>query len=1217
MMRKGGGKDYLACNGIEPMNEKNVNIESTEPINSIAEVDSVVDLFVKRGGYITHEEDLKIRKRITSRNHLALWINSVKNKLIYKKEIIVKHISGARAKLKKMHSSMNVSSPKTKPLVEDRQDDKVVVKRSLNIDNYSAIYKDDSTLRPYQQKAKKEIFDSWDEIDNVMFQMPTGTGKTRLFTSIIRDINDYSLKRKEPVKILIIAHRTELIDQIDESLDKYQVPHNVIAGSRERNYKYPVSVASIQTITHPNNLKDAKKLNVQFIIIDEAHHALATTYKKLWDLYPGSKKLGVTATPWRMNHQSFTDLFDKLVLSMPIKDFIKQGYLAPYKYYSLRSDSDIQSTIDDIELDKFGEYKESSMEEKMDIGSIRAQLLQSYLALAEGKKGIIYAINIVHAKHICEEYKKAGYEAVSIDSKTPAAERKYLVEKFRKGVIDIIVNVDIFSEGFDCPDIEFIQLARPTRSLVKYLQQVGRGLRPTEKKVDCIILDNVGMYSRFGLPNARRHWKQHFLGRNVEEEPVRVIGKGTGKSRYVDLSEGTEDMELIQDVYDEVEIIEKQPDSIEVTSSTIDDFFPLWGITLGKTTWKEAREMGYKVEKWEDGPARHTTVEGVAFWDHEGEKIFTSMYWVQDESDFPPAWKSKGFSWDLSYDEWLDVFKKLSYIIKVNKQPIQKKYKGRNTLSAEFEALSPDSTLLFYLDFNYGKEGCQTTSPNTLYSITVDYNESPQGILVEEPEEEEIEEEDPFDPMSLLEANNYHDDNFVFWFISTKKIYDAYIQDDKYYIISELLIDEINHCVHRKRVGKIPMESWMFWQMEREKVDNLYSINHLGANYTIFHYKVMDKDNKTKDKYFDYKGREIESPSIIEVKFKEGERGGKLSDFIDVPVSKATFRVDFLKKSKNLYISRTIKGETRGIAMLSLQSDFAKKYCSPKALYNLISASIQIYRSDEGSFNLRVEENGITYLYKYSLKGKLIKKGTIAGSDDKKETEIYEKKENTIKSFVSKEGDLEIEHVYVDGVPSADSYIETDVEHKESVETIDFSIIEKVFDKKATSYKFFWFLAILQIYNETKNETITYKSILIKMVSCAWKYVFIKNSVFPQIDQIPVYLKSVKDTLELTNTIGKGVIEGRTKRYYDALGVGETLSPLLNNVPYRFLSPWIPFTDNNDVINKSNNPDIKCPYSLHEDYIVINPIWGKFFLENYDNLTQFVNKELRMYLKLK
>ena len=198
------------------------------------------------------------------------------------------------------------------------------------INSYSDINREDKTLRPYQQKAKREIFEAWDEVDSVMFQMPTGTGKTRLFTSIINDINEYSKKRREAVKILIVAHRTELIEQIDETLTKnYHVPHNVIAGGKERNYKFPVNVASIQTLTHPNNLAVAKRLNVQFVIIDEAHHALAATYKKLWKLYPEAKRLGVTATPWRMNHQSFTDLFDRLVLSMPIKDFIKQGFLAP------------------------------------------------------------------------------------------------------------------------------------------------------------------------------------------------------------------------------------------------------------------------------------------------------------------------------------------------------------------------------------------------------------------------------------------------------------------------------------------------------------------------------------------------------------------------------------------------------------------------------------------------------------------------------------------------------------------------------------------------------------------------------------------------------------------------------------------------------------------------------------------------------------------------
>ena len=138
-----------------------------------------------------------------------------------------------------------MSSTIAKTFAEEKQNVKVVVKRTLDIDSYSDIYKEDSSLRPYQQKAKKEIFESWDEVDNVMFQMPTGTGKTRLFTSIIRDINQYSLSKREAVKILIIAHRTELIDQIDESLKKYHVAHNVIGGStKKRDESQYVQVSS-------------------------------------------------------------------------------------------------------------------------------------------------------------------------------------------------------------------------------------------------------------------------------------------------------------------------------------------------------------------------------------------------------------------------------------------------------------------------------------------------------------------------------------------------------------------------------------------------------------------------------------------------------------------------------------------------------------------------------------------------------------------------------------------------------------------------------------------------------------------------------------------------------------------------------------------------------------------------------------------------------------
>lgn len=444
----------------------------------------------------------------------------------------------------------------------------------------------DHTLRNYQQEAKEKIFGQWDYVDNVLYQMPTGTGKTRLFTSLIRDLSLASLQENRRKGILIIAHRTELIEQIDESLNKYRIPHGIIAGAFKdrRDFLLPVQVASIQTITHPSNRQLAEAFHADFIIIDEAHHATAQSYTKLWNYYPESKKLGVTATPWRMDGRGFKGNFDTLIPSMPIKEFLEKGWLAPYKYYSVPIDSTIRSSIESInEFGIDGDYKTSALEQVVDTRRIRAQLLDSYFEFVKGKKGIIYSISRKHSKHICSQFLDAGIKIADIDSETPAHLRKRLVQNFKNGDLDIIVNVDIFSEGFDCPDLEFVQLARPTRSLVKYIQQVGRGLRRNGDK-QCFILDNVGMYGRFGLPDDNRPWEQYFEGgpsssiRQLRNKTDRDnLGLRTSCER--DLSEGLDEMKLIQQVDIETEsgimVILRQEDTdesldnIEVRSSTI------------------------------------------------------------------------------------------------------------------------------------------------------------------------------------------------------------------------------------------------------------------------------------------------------------------------------------------------------------------------------------------------------------------------------------------------------------------------------------------------------------------------------------------------------------------------------------------------------------------------------------------------------------------------
>ena len=419
--------------------------------------------------------------------------------------------------------------------------------------DYNEFCQKDITLRDYQQLAKEKIFSKWNCVDNILYQMPTGTGKTRLFTSIIRDINVWGLRHNINYRILIIAHRSELIEQSSRSLDKYHIKHGVLAGTMKdkRDLTQAIQVASIQTIIHPSNRCLIEGLQFDFIIIDEAHHAVANSYQKLWKFCPNSKKLGVTATPWRMNNSGFAQIFDAYIPSMSIKEFIQKGWLAAYQYYSIPCNSEIIKSIESIrEFDIEGDYKSSVLTQVFDTSKIRAQLYNSYAKNAFGKKGIIYSISREHSEHICSQYRSHNIVIENIDSETPAKTRENIIKAFKNGEIDIIVNVDIFSEGFDCPDIEFIQLARPTKSLVKYIQQVGRGLRKNGNK-RCVILDNVGMYSRFGLPDEERDWESFFYGNKIEHSIERIDSRNNRNLKEyqnTDLSEGNEEMILIQNL---------------------------------------------------------------------------------------------------------------------------------------------------------------------------------------------------------------------------------------------------------------------------------------------------------------------------------------------------------------------------------------------------------------------------------------------------------------------------------------------------------------------------------------------------------------------------------------------------------------------------------------------------------------------------------------------
>ena len=529
-------------------------------------------------------------------------------------------------------------------------------------------------LFDYQEDMKERIEKALRLHRSVMAQMPTGTGKTVLLASVVESF----LREHSNCNVWIVAHRRELVSQIQETIERvFSKTHPSSLTIKEDFSNHPVNSSKITpslftlkegSTSHPDPLTlrgeggnrptrcseplrskvggpskvspdclsasafnvPIKAVSIQWlskhydeieeepgmIVIDEAHHALAKTYKGMWDRFPKAKFLGLTATPCRLNGKGFTDLFDVLVQSWSVPEFISKGRLATYDFVSIKSDGVTQRLIDSLQKrGADGDYQNKEMDMLLNKKPSIERLYQSLEEFGKDRKGIVYAINISHANAIAEFYREHGIAAVAIDSKTPSSLRKELIERFKassntsfskthpssltlKGgstafpkplspqgtgdvtapprrseplrskdggpskvspdcagwdrltdtclragdglgatclrpadgaadrlgttclrptdglaPIQVLVNVDIFSEGFDCPDVEFVQLARPTLSLAKYLQMVGRGLRVAKGKKNCVIIDNVGLYRVFGLPSQVWNWNAMFEGK--------------------------------------------------------------------------------------------------------------------------------------------------------------------------------------------------------------------------------------------------------------------------------------------------------------------------------------------------------------------------------------------------------------------------------------------------------------------------------------------------------------------------------------------------------------------------------------------------------------------------------------------------------------------------------------------------------------------------------
>ncbi|WP_228114781.1 DEAD/DEAH box helicase [Segatella copri] len=554
-------------------------------------------------------------------------------------------------------------------------------------------------LFDYQEDMKERIEKALRLHRSVMAQMPTGTGKTVLLASVVEsflrehsDCNVWIVAHRRELVSQIRETIERVFSKITPSLFTIKEgstshPDPLSSGAREETApprrSEPLrskvggpskvspdcagwdrlgatclqpadglAATSASSVNPNSDMMPIKAVSIQWlskhydeieeepgmIVIDEAHHALAKTYKKMWERFPKAKFLGLTATPCRLNGKGFTDLFDVLVQSWSVPEFISKGRLATYDFVSIKSDGVTQRLIDSLQKrGADGDYQNKEMDMLLNKKPSIERLYRSLEEFGKDRKGIVYAINISHANAIAEFYREHGIAAVAIDSKTPSSLRKELIERFKAsntsfsnhpiplskegifsnhpdksskitpslftikegstshpdpltlrgeggnrptrcseplrskdggpskvspdcagwdrltdtclragddlgatclraadgladGVADglgatclraadgaapiqVLVNVDIFSEGFDCPDVEFVQLARPTLSLAKYLQMVGRGLRVAKGKKNCVIIDNVGLYRVFGLPSQVWNWNAMFEGK--------------------------------------------------------------------------------------------------------------------------------------------------------------------------------------------------------------------------------------------------------------------------------------------------------------------------------------------------------------------------------------------------------------------------------------------------------------------------------------------------------------------------------------------------------------------------------------------------------------------------------------------------------------------------------------------------------------------------------
>ena len=345
-------------------------------------------------------------------------------------------------------------------------------------------------LRDYQQQAISDLRSAMQQGARApLLCLPTGGGKTVILATIAAQA------AARGRHVLILVHRRELIHQTSSKLAWVGLDHGIIAAGIPSS-DHAVQIASVQTLA-----RRLSRLNWQptLIIIDEAHHATAGQWARILDHWPDAYRLGVTATPCRLDGCGLRGTFDIMVLGPSVADLIFTGYLSPARIYAPPMVADLQGI-----RSRGGDYANDQAAAAMDRPTVTGDAIAHYQRLAAGQQAIAFCCNVAHAVSMCDAFKTAGIGAELLLGNT--SDREQVVADFAAHRIRVLVTVDVVSEGFDVPAASCAILLRPTQSLGLYLQQVGRVLRPAPGKEHAVILDHVGNVTRHGFPDDSRDW---------------------------------------------------------------------------------------------------------------------------------------------------------------------------------------------------------------------------------------------------------------------------------------------------------------------------------------------------------------------------------------------------------------------------------------------------------------------------------------------------------------------------------------------------------------------------------------------------------------------------------------------------------------------------------------------------------------------------------------